>query len=71
MDHKIGVVREFDPDDLEEVPGSVGPDCEHLGWIGVGFEVDEREGMIDSVADGAVIDAVLAGGAVDLHITIS
>jgi hypothetical protein len=71
MDHKIGIVREFESDDLEEVPGSVRPDCEHLGWIGVGFEVDEREGMVDGVTDGVVDDAVVAGGAVDLHITIS
>ena len=58
IDHKIGIVGEYEPDDLEEVPGRVGPDREHLGWIGVGFEVDEREGMVDGVADGSVVDTV-------------
>ncbi len=71
MDHKFGIVREFEPDDLQKVPGSVGPDCEHLGWIGVGLEVDDREDMVDGVADGSVVDTVLVGSAVDLHITIS
>ncbi len=71
MDHKIGVVREYEPDNLKKVPGPVGPDCEHLGWIGVGFEVDNREGMVDGVTDGVVVDTVPAGSAVDLHITIS
>ena len=71
MDHKIGIVREFEPDDLQEVPSSVGADCEHLGWIGVGVETDEHEGMFDGVADGVVVDSMLGGGAVYLHITIS
>ncbi|VAV93161.1 hypothetical protein MNBD_ACTINO01-1010 [hydrothermal vent metagenome] len=71
MDHKIDIVREFKPDDLQEVPGSVGSDCEHLGWIGVGVEIDENEGMVDGVADGVVVDSVLMGGVVYLHITIS
>ena len=71
MDHKICIVGEFEPDDLEKVLGPVGSDCEHLGWIGVGLEVDECEGMVDGVADGVVVDTVLAGGAVDLPIEIS
>ena len=71
MDHEIDIVREFEPDDLEKVPGPVGPDCEHLGWIRVGLEVDEREGMVDGVADGVAVDAVFVGGAVDPHIAIS
>ena len=71
MDHDIGIVREFEPDDLQQVPGPVGPDCEHLGWIGVGLEVDDREGMVDAVTDGSIVDTVLAGGAVDPHIAIS
>jgi len=71
MDHKLSIVREFEPDDLQEVPGSVGSDREHLGWIGVGLEVDDREDMVDGVADGVVVDSMLMGGAVYLHITIS
>ncbi|GMQ97704.1 MAG: hypothetical protein BMS9Abin17_0204 [Acidimicrobiia bacterium] len=71
MDHKIGVVSEFEPDDLQKIPGTVGPDCEHLGRIRVGVEVDEHEGMVDGVADGVVVDSMLVGGAVYLHITIS
>jgi hypothetical protein len=71
MDHEIGIVREFEPDDLQEVPGSIGSDCEHLGWIGVGVEIDEHEGMVDGVANGVVVDSMVVGGAVYLHITIS
>jgi len=71
MDHEIGIIREFEPDDLQEVSGSIGSDSEHLGWIGVGIEVDDREGMVDGVADGVVVDSVLVGGAMYLHITIS
>ena len=29
MDHEFGVVREFKPDDIQEVPGSIGSDCEY------------------------------------------
>lgn len=71
MDHKINIFREFEPDDLQKVPGPVGSGCEHLGWIGVGFEVDNREGIVDGGTDGVVVDTVLVGSAVDLHITIS
>jgi hypothetical protein len=71
MNHKLGIVGEFEPDDLQKVPGLVGSDCEHLGWIGVGFEVDHREGMVNGVADGSVVETVFASGAMDLHITIS
>ncbi len=71
MDHKIDIVREFESDDLQEVPGSVGSDREHLGWIRVRVEIDEHEGMVDGVADCVVVDSVLVGGAVYLHITIS
>lgn len=71
MDHEIDIVREFEPDDLQEVPGSIGSDSEHLGWIGVGFEIDDHEGMVDGVADCVDVDSMLVGGPVYLHITIS
>ncbi len=71
MDHKLDIVRELEPDDLQKVPSVVGPDGEHPGRVGAGLEVDDREGMIDGVADGIVLDAVLVGAAVYLHITIS
>jgi len=44
------------------------------GWRTLGgsaFEVDDREDMVDGVADGGVVDAVSMGGAVDLHTMIS
>ena len=71
MDHKLSIVRKFEPDDLQKVPGSVGSDCEHLGRIGVRVEIDEHEGVVDGVADGVVVDSMFVGGAIDLHISIS
>lgn len=53
MDHQVDVVGEFEPDDLQQVAGFVGSDSEDLGWIGVGIEIDDGDGMVKGVADGA------------------
>lgn len=58
-DHELGIVREFEPDDRQKIAGSVAS------------EVDDREGTVDGMADGSVVDTVIVGGAVDVHITIS
>ena len=49
----------------------VGPNGQYLGRVCVGFEIDDREGMVDSVADGSVVDAMAVCGVMDFHITIS
>lgn len=67
MDHEVELV-EFEPDDLEQVPGGIGPDGEHLGWVGVWFEIEQRDGVFQGVANGVVADAVLASRTVDFHI---
>ena len=53
------------------LPARSRPIREHLGWAGVGLEVDDRESMVDGMAEVIVVDTVIVGGAVDVHITIS
>lgn len=57
-----------EPDDLEQVASEVGSDDEDLGWVGSGFKIDDGEDMdmVEDVADGVGVDAVLVGGSVDL-----
>lgn len=59
VDHEIDVVINFEPDDLQEFPGVVGSDGKHLGWVGLGFEIDDAKGMVEGMANPGVIDAVL------------
>lgn len=70
MDHEVDVVGEFKPDDLQQVAGVVGSDGEDLGRIGFVVEIDDSDGMVEGVEDGGIVDTVLAGRPVDLHITI-
>ena len=53
------------------LPALSRPIYEHLGWVGVGLEVGDRLGIVDGMANGSVVDTVIVGGAVDVHITIS
>ena len=71
MDHQVDIVGEFEPDDLQQVPGVVGSDDKHRWRVGVGFEIDHGEGMVEGVENGSLVDTVLVGRAVDLHIAIS
>jgi hypothetical protein len=59
VDHEVDLVGEFEPDDLQQVAGVVGSDRKDLGWVGVGFEVDEGEGMVEGVSNGSVGDSGL------------
>ncbi len=70
MNHQIDVVAEFEPDDLQQIAGSVGSDGKNLGWVGFGIEVDDGDGMVEGAEDGSIVDTVLAGSPVDLHIAI-
>jgi hypothetical protein len=71
MDHEVDIVRELDPDDLQQVPDVVGSDGEDLGWVGIGCEVDDGDGVVERVKDGVVVDAVLVGRTMDVHTCIS
>lgn len=76
VDHELCVVRELQPDDLEQVGRGVRSDREH-SWrtlrvrIGVGLEVDDHDRVVDRMEDRAVVDSVLAGRGVDFHTALS
>jgi hypothetical protein len=71
VDHEIDVVGEFEPKDFQQVASSVGSDSEDLGWVGVGIEIDDSEGIVQGVEDDGVGDSVFASRPMDLHISIS
>jgi hypothetical protein len=54
VDHEIDVFGELEPDDLKQIAGMVRTDREDLWRIGVGFQVDDGEGMVESVDDGGI-----------------
>lgn len=68
MDHEIDLVGELEPDDLKQIAGVVGSDGKDLRWVGVRVEVDDGEGIVDSVEDGGIRNSVLSGRPMDLHI---
>lgn len=39
------LASEFEPDDLQQIPGGIGSDGKHLGWVGVWFEIKNGDGM--------------------------
>lgn len=45
----------------------VGSGGEYPRRVGVGFEVDDSEGMVDGVEDRGVIEPVLVGRLMNLH----
>lgn len=67
MNHEVDVF-EVEPDDLQQVPGGIGSDGDQFGRVGVWFKIKYSDGMLEGVADVRVIDAVLIGRPVDLHI---
>jgi hypothetical protein len=71
LDQNGGPTFELQPDDLEQVAGAIGADRKNPWRVGVGFEIDIHDRVLERVADGAVIDAVLARRSVDLHTRLS
>ena len=67
MDHEVGLL-EFEPEDLQQIPGGIGSDCEHPGWVGVWFEVKNGDGVLKGVTNRCVVDAVFMSRTMDLHI---
>jgi hypothetical protein len=71
VNHELSIISEFEPDDLQQVPGTVRSDGKDLGRVRVGFEVHNGDGVADGVQDVGVADALFAGCAVDFNISIS
>jgi hypothetical protein len=71
VNHELSIIGEFEPDDLQQVPGTVRSNRQDLGRVRVGFDVDDGDGVAESVQDGDVADGVFAGCAVDFRISIS
>ena len=59
MNHELRIIGEFEPDDFQQVPGSVWSDGQDFGRVGVGFEVNNGDSVAKGVQDGGVADAVL------------
>ncbi|MDQ1501654.1 MAG: hypothetical protein QOD57_1772 [Actinomycetota bacterium] len=47
--------------------GGVMPDDQDFGWVGIGVDVHDDQGVVDGMADIEIRDPVTAGGLVDLH----
>jgi len=62
---------QLEKDHFEQVPGSIGPDCDDLRRIRVGVEIDDDNGAVDDVADVRITDPVASRRSVDLHTRIS
>ena len=50
------IARQFEHDHFEEVPGSVGPDCENLRRIRLRVEIDDDHGVVDDMLDVRITD---------------
>jgi hypothetical protein len=59
---------EFEPADLQQIPGGIGSDGEHLGRVVVWFEIDHGDGMLEGVANGRGVDAMLMSRSMNFHI---
>lgn len=70
MDHQLDVIRELKPDDFDEVAGGIKTDGKDLRRIGVGFEVDDSERIVDCMPNGCLIEAVLERRSMKLHIVL-
>ena len=66
MDHEQSLVGKFQPDDFEEIAGSIRPDTEHLGWITVRLEINNDQCPVKSMVDVISSDSVALGRCVDL-----
>lgn len=58
MDHDRRSVGELQPDDLKKVACGVRPDRQHARWVSVWLELNDDQGVIDCVTDGAVADTM-------------
>ena len=71
MNREQLIPGQFEQDHFEEVPGSVGPDCEDLRRIRLRVEIDDDNGAVDGVLDVCITDSVSSRRSVDFHTGIS
>ena len=70
VDHQ-GLIDEVEPDDLDKTAGPVGSDNEHLGWVGVGIEIHDHNGVLDNMTDRCLVESVLERRMMEPHTRIS
>jgi len=71
VDHDLATAGELQPDDLEQVARSIRSDRQDARRVGIRFEIDNNDGMVDRVQDCVVIHAVLARRSMYLHTHLS
>ena len=70
VDGEEPLVGQVQDHHLEKVAGGVWPDDQDLGWVGIGVDVNDNQGVIDGVADVDSGDPVTAGRFVNLHTSL-
>lgn len=58
MNHHLGAAGEFEPDDLQQVPSSIGTDGEDPWRVSGRLEPDDDEGVCKPVQDRVAVEAV-------------
>lgn len=71
MDREHSVVGELEHDHLEQVPGPVRSDCEHLRGVSICVEIHDDDRVIRRVSDVGISNPVPSRRTVDLHTGIS
>lgn len=69
MDHQVDLL-EFEPDDLDQISGAIGSDGNHLGWVGIWFEIKNGDRMLKGMTNGSIVDAVLMSSTAYIHIKL-
>ncbi len=69
VDHQ-GLIDKVEPDDLNQTAGPVGSDHEHLGWVSVGIEIHDHNGVLDNMTDRCLVESVLERRTMEPHTTI-
>ena len=67
MNHHLGAAGEFEPDDLQQVPSSIGTDGEDPWRVSGRLEFDDDESVSKPVQDRVAVEAVLERRAMELH----
>ena len=63
------LIDEIEPNDVNKTPGPIGSNDEHFGWVGVGFEIHDDNGLLDDMTDRCRVEAVLERRTMELHTT--
>lgn len=71
MNNQAATFGQFQPDDLEQVPGGIGADRQHSGRVSIRLKVDNDQGMVERVSNRLLVDSVSLSRSVHLHTHIS